>query len=538
MINLSQMTKSLRHLTALTMLNSFLFMFTILISKNINRGSFLLNLFHIINPFQIILQIFLAYWLAKRWNAKHQQGTGNVGDLSASNSQFLNRPGPSSSFLARLWSAVFLGITTTLPVVFLALFMLASMGEGPADVHEEVASGAFGFILGICVLALMLAILSIFASVHIKLQLHRKIAKAEEAREPLSESERMAWEFSRVVVFEIGMAFFVAVFITVNYELLLRGYAEQRSEKRNAQHLAFIKSQQERHQQAIETRQRSHLAAIESFHKEHLKQTERSVFNSVFGHNIDPKVLSGIYSMADSARFIRRSFRMSFDFMPLTPAEQAETEKQGHRDIVRVAVNVSYALYNNSSAPEVFPSRAGTWSPYFENALQLAGLPDKFTKLSIAGGMEREGYLRNGNYGEEDFETEPVGVGVVRQLKLKQGKFIVNSGDQPVRISYTYEIKKKCHDSHSWVSSRPIDEMMISAHDHSMKNLGFHLEPISRGNASRRDVSDIHNEWYVGEPTLANQGIILYWLPQKNAKNMVEDPKSQDSNVQRASVKE
>jgi len=149
--------------------------------------------------------------------------------------------------------------------------------------------------------------------------------------------------------------------------------------------------------------------------------------------------------------------------------------------------------------------------------------------------MDKDGFLRNRDYDASDLETERLDDGVRRRLKLRPGRFLVDSGNHPTNIEYIYETVKRIEDCHSWVSTQAIENIKVNSHDRTSKKLGFCLEIIGGGDAQPRGKAGRHLEWFVKESVLPNQGMILYWFPQEPVQDVAGHAAPVDAGVRPAS---
>lgn len=512
---------SLRMLFLLLSIGTALLIFLILISLRMEHTGWLFGVVHTLTWTIMILDFVVTFWLTQRWDEKYRlavaQAPGERGEGEP-------RPEPGAAgagtWFIRFWPRLFQITAWVLVTVLAAVVILASVAEGPGgarggpyaaavelggDAAEAPAAPGeeagepivpFFIVLLLSLCAFIFALLLILGSVFIKIQLDKRVAA-----EGLSEERRVPWEFAHMVALELGMAFLIASFITVTYELLLRGFSERQSESRYEKRLA-----------SIESRHRNFVVDLDSRHQAHLKQSEKSVFGALFGHNIEPKLLGEIYSVVESMKFVRKSFVMSLEFSPLSPAEREALHRPGHGEMVKVMANVMYEIHSNSNRPEPYPGGVDHWEPYFENPLQLDGGLDRFTGVSLGGCIEQDGYMKNGRFGPPGIQTLTGEDGVTRRLKF--GKICLDrAGGRPATISYSYTTIKRMEDCHSWISTLPIENMQIVVNDHTEPGLRFHVETVSRGTAERTDPSATTHVWKVKESMLPNQGIILYWFP-------------------------
>ena len=188
-----------------------------------------------------------------------------------------------------------------------------------------------------------------------------------------------------------------------------------------------------------------------------------------------------------------------------------------------VLVAITYKIYNKSPKPEVFPSEDTDWEPYFENAVHIQGWSDRFKTVTIEGCVEDKGYKANAVYPLNPLSTVVGKDGVTRRL-MNFGKFKVDSGDKPARVSYAYELVKRVDDCHSWLTTTPIEKFRVSTDDRTSKKLQFHVETVSRGKARRTDASEDLHFWDLEESMLPNQGVIIYWYPLKTGQDAVPRP--------------
>jgi hypothetical protein len=353
------------------------------------------------------------------------------------------------------------------------------------------------FILCMSLTAIIFSLFLIFGGVFMKFQLEQKIAESIRLGSAFPETHRISWEFGHMLALEIGLAFFVAGFITVMYELLLRGYAEQMAESNYS----------------------GHMDAMATSQNEHLRQVESSVFKATLGHNTDQPVFSEIYRTIRSSDFIRKSFVIDISLEPLAQDDLKALNIESKNNFINIIINISYELFNNNRNSMSYPYE---WVPYFDSPIHLGRKHNKFTKFSIRGCQKSDGYLvsDDDNYGEgaqpySDLKTEIVDGGMRHRLKLESEKIFVSPGNDPTTIEYTYRILTRIEDSQTWISPCPADNLRILIKDNTGTKLKFYLQSTSMREASLDDLLEIQKEWNSNTAILPHQGVTLYWHPHQ-----------------------
>src|SRR5262249_47489926 len=140
---------------------------------------------------------------------------------------------------------------------------LGKVENEETTIHEPPSTGSEWYenslLITIIVAAILLALVLIMSAVHIKVQLEHEVGQRQ-----LRPEERWWWEFKHLMLLEIGIAIFVAGFITATLELFLRHRADVEHARRTRD--------------------------VEAKHQKYLHEVQENLFNALFGFHVDRKL--------------------------------------------------------------------------------------------------------------------------------------------------------------------------------------------------------------------------------------------------------
>jgi hypothetical protein len=355
-----------------------------------------------------------------------------------------------------------------------------------AGPSEEVLEGHATVLLILFYVASFLAsLIFIWVAVYLKIRLDQEKERHPEPQ--LADTLRWRWEFGHLLALEIGIALFVAWFISLTLEWVMRHRSEGLT--------------------------RHEMSRADAQHKKHLAEQQENLFNALFGFNVNRKLNDEMFqTLHNASKFNREECMLVFEFDSIPDEERARYDKgrKHPNDLLLIRVTVAYKLQNADSARQRFPLR-----PYFESPLQLGGQADVFTAFRVDGCEAGEGCVSPGELSEQELKEKFAAKGIRRQLTV--GEVQVN-GKCTANVRYTYRTVKRSCDCHSWISVLPMNGLQIQAVIVDPKlNLQFHVESahredIPRIGDSKRAASKV-DVWRIENAMLPYQGILLYWYP-------------------------
>jgi hypothetical protein len=150
---------------------------------------------------------------------------------------------------------------------------------------------------------LLLSIVLIYAAVHLKVKLDYE---RERLKENLPANKRWRWEFGHLLLLEIGIAIFVAFFITATLELILHRRVEEENKR--------------------------HMHDLEVLHKKQMQDTQRNLFNTLFGFNVNPRLGDEIFqTLQNAASLYREDCSLMFEFDSLSDDERKQVRARPER---------------------------------------------------------------------------------------------------------------------------------------------------------------------------------------------------------------
>jgi hypothetical protein len=407
---------------------------------------------------------------------------------------FSNSPSLSRTFLFTTWVlAIVLLVGTSQLVLTRSLAASEPMGaasvvpaKGDASLAEpggdDVGWYNTAVLASILIGFLLLSIVLIYAAVHLKVKLDYE---RERLKEHLPANKRWRWEFGHLLLLEIGIAIFVAFFITATLELILHRRVEEENKR--------------------------HMRELEVLHRKHLEDTQRNLFNTLFGFNVNPRLGDEIFqTLQNAGNLYREDCSLMFEFDSLSDDERKRSghDRKDLEELIAVHVTVSYKIRNTSPTSQRWKA-----DPYFVNALALDDPADRFLVFKVEGCEDAEDCIKAGAVSAEDLRTKFTSKACRRQLDLG---YITLGPKRTMQIHYTYRMVKRFTDSHSWLSVLAMDGIRIHAGSVDPRlGLDFEIESAHRKDVAlvgdSRGTSSRFWEWRIEDPFLPNQGIILHW---------------------------
>ncbi len=292
-----------------------------------------------------------------------------------------------------------------------------------------------------------------------------------------------------MLALEIGLAFFVAGFITFTYELLLRGFAEQ----------------------VVEATHEAHKESIAKLQTDNLKHIKLGVFNATLGHDVDPTIFAEINRVILSSDFVRRSFVITIDSEPLTRPDLIALGIDENKTLIKLNVRISYDVTNKWSYARPYHYE---WLPVFDSPIHLGRKYDQFTSFDISGFLGSDEYPgpAKGAAGQIDWKTETADGGMRHRIRLENETFLVSPAAS-THIEYTYRMLARIEDLQTWSSPCAVETLTFVIKDHTGRKLTFHPRPDNIISAYKIYTKDGTQVWHASAALLPHQGVTIYWHP-------------------------